>query len=112
MSKNKRKAPITLSGQRGNQSQNNGKSNHTLTKGFVILDWIYEQTIKGLTATAFDSFNQNGDTSFRTHVSELCHKYGLEIPRKRVKNPNTGSYFKKYWLSINDLEKVKKILNK
>ena len=101
-----------MSGQRGNQSRNSGRANHTLNKGFQILDWIYNQTVEGLTTTAFESFNQNGDTSFRTHISELGRKHDLEIPRKGVKNPHTGAYYKEYWLSANDIEKVKKILNK
>jgi hypothetical protein len=111
MEKNKKMPLQSLTGSKG-KYQVNGKVNHTLTKELQVLNWIYQQTIKGLTATAFESFSQNEDTSFRTRISELGHKYGLEIPRKGVTNPHTGTYYKKYWLSANDIEKVEKILNK
>jgi len=109
-----KKTPLqTLTGQSGEyQSISKGKSNNTLNKGDSILNWIYGRSIRGLRATAFDSFNHNADTSFRTHISELCHKYGLEILRECVRNSNTGTWYKEYWLSDSDIKKVKKILNK
>ena len=108
---NKRMPLQTLSGQSG-KYQINGENNHTLSKGIKVLSWIYDRTSQGLTCTAFESFNYNQDTIFTTRVSMLCHKYELEIPRKWVKNPNTGSSYNEYWLSDNDIFKVKKILNK
>lgn len=109
---NKKNTPKTLSGQRG-KSQKTSKSNDTpLSKGLIVLSYLYDRTMKGKTANAFDSFNQNLDTSFRTHISILCHKFGLEIPRRYVKNSSTGTWYKEYWLSNNDIIKVKKILGK
>lgn len=111
MSENKKKAPQTFSGQQG-KYQTSGASNNTLSKSDMVLKWVYERTTEGLRATAFDSFNHNSDTSFRTHISELCRKYGLVIKREYVRNPKTGSKYKEYWLSASDIKKVKKILNK
>ena len=111
MKKQNKNAPQTLSGQRG-EHQTNGRNNNTISKELLILNWLYDRTKQSLTCTAFDSFNQNLDTSFRTHISVLCRKYGLEIPRKYIKNPNTGTTYKEYWLSDADIAKVKKILNK
>ena len=108
---NKKNASKTLSGQRG-KYQANGGTNNTLSKEMKVLNWLYDRAINGQRATAFDSFNQNLDTSFRTHISALCRKYGLEIPRIYVKNSNTGTRHKEYWLSDNDIIKVKKILGK
>jgi len=112
MKKPNKKMPLqTLTGQSG-KYQTNGGNNHTLSKGLKVLSWIYNWTDQGLNCTAFDSFNHNQDTIFTTRVSMLCHRYGLEIPRKRVKNSNTGSSYNEYWLSDNDIIKVRKILNK
>jgi len=111
MKKQNKNAPQTLTGQRG-AYQTNGRNNNTIGKELLVLNWLYDRTKQGLICTAFDSFNQNLDTSFRTHISVLCRKYGLEIPRRYIKNPNTGSTYKEYWLSSNDIIKVKKILNK
>lgn len=111
MSEHKKKAPQTLGGQQG-KYQTSGVFNNTLNKSDTVLDWIYERSVKGLKATAFDSFNHNSDTSFRTHISELCKRYGLVIEREYVRNPKTGGKHKEYWLNISDIKKVKKILNK
>ena len=93
MKKPNKKMPLqTLSGQSG-KYQTNGENNHTLSKGLKVLSWIYDWTAQGLTCTAFESFNQNQDTIFTTRVSMLCHRYGLEIPRRRVNSPNTGALF-------------------
>jgi len=108
---NNKNASKTLSGQRGKYLKQ-GKANNTLSKGLKVLGWIYDRTLKGLTCTAFESFNHNQDTIFTTRVSMLCHSYELEIPRKRIKNLNTGASYNEYWLSDNDIIKVKKILNK
>ena len=108
---NKKSASKTSDGQRG-EYQTSGKNNNTLSKELKVLSWLYDRTSRGLTCTAFDSFDQNLDTSFRTHISVLCCKYGLEIPRRYVKNTSTGAWYKEYWLSNNDIIKVKKILNK
>jgi len=107
---NKKNTPKTLSGQRG-KSQKTGKSNNTLSKELKVLSWLYDRTSQGLACTAFESFNYNQDTIFTTRVSMLCHRYGLEIPRRQVKNPNTGTYYNEYWLSDTDIIKVRKILN-
>ena len=111
MKKNHKNAPQTLTGQRG-EHQNTGKLNNTISKRLRVLSWLYCQTIHGLTCTAFESFNQNQDTSFTTRVSALCYRYGLEIPRRQVKNSNTGTYYNEYWLSDDDIGKVTIILNK
>jgi len=108
---NNKNASKTLSGQRGKYLKQ-GKANNTLSKGLKVLGWIYDRTLKGLTCTAFESFNHNKDTIFTTRVSMLCHSYELEIPRKRIKNLNTGASYNEYWLSDNDIIKVRKILNK
>ena len=112
MKKHNKKMPLqTLTGRSG-KYQTNGENNNTLSKELKVLSWIYNRTMKGKAATAFDSFNQNFDTSFRTHISVLCRKYGIEMPRNYVKNSNTSTWHKKYWLSNNDIIKVKKILGK
>ena len=112
MKNHNKKMPLqTLTGQSG-KYQTNGGNNHTLSKGLKVLSWIYDWTAQGLNCTAFDSFKHNSDTIFTTRVSILCRKYGLEIPRSYVKNSNTGTWHKKYWLSNNDIIKVKKILGK
>ena len=101
-----------MRGQRG-KYQKDGRNNNTIpSKELKILNWIYQQTKQGKKATAFGSFNKNLDTSFRTRISVLCRKYRLEIPRRYIKNPNTSAYYKEYWLSADDVIKVKKILNK
>ena len=112
MKKHNKKMPLqTLTGQSG-KYQIDGGNNNTLNKGLKVLDWIYDRTTKGLTCTAFESFNHNQDTIFTTRVSMLCHRYDLEIPRKRVKNTNTGASYNEYWLNDNDIDKVATILNK
>ena len=111
MRKQDKNAPQSLTGQRG-EYQTNGRNDNTISKELLILNWLYDRTKQGLTCTVFDSFNQNLDTSFRTHISALCRKYRLEISRRYIKNPNTGATYKEYWLSDNDIVKVKKILNK
>ncbi len=101
----------SLTGRKG-KSQKTGKSNDTApSKGLIVLRWIYDRTIQGLTCTAFESFNHNQDTIFTTRVSMLCRSYELEIPRRRIKNSNTGTSYNEYWLSDSDIIKVKKILN-
>mgnify|MGYP006865118734 CR=1 FL=1 len=90
--------------------QADGESNHTLTQEQKVLAWLYERTIEGMTTSAWESFKANYDTSFRTHVSVLCRKHGLEIPREFVTNTATDSRHKCYWLSDVDLVKVRKIL--
>ncbi len=53
------------------------------------------------TATAFDSFNRNKDTSFRSIVSNsLCGKLGLEVSRKWTKNSGTGKQFFRLKITI------------
>jgi len=111
MKKQNKNAPQTLTGQRG-AYQIDGKNNNTISKELLILNWLYDRTKQGLTCTAFDSFSHNLDTSFRTHISVLCRKHGLEINRRYITNPNTGSTYKEYWLSDDDVIKVKKTLNK
>jgi hypothetical protein len=112
MTKKNKKMPLqTLTGSKG-KYQNNGKANNTTSKEIRVLHWIYDKTIQGLTCTTFESFNDNDDTLFTTRVSILCHRYNLEIPRKQVKNPNTGTYYNEYWLSDDDIDKVITILNK
>ena len=110
MKKHNKNAPQTVRGQRG-KYQTNGRSDNTISKELLVLNWLYDRTIKGLTCTAFESFDHNQDTIFTTRVSMLCHRYGLEIPRKRIKNPSTGNSCNKYWLSDTDIIKVRKILN-
>ena len=109
MKKPNKNAPQSLSGERG-KYQADGESNHTLTQKQKVLVWLYERTIKGMTTSAWESFKANYDTSFRTHVSVLSHEHGLEIPREYVTNTHTGSRHKRYWLSNDDLVKVRKIL--
>ena len=76
-----------------------------------VLNWVYQCTVNGKTATAFDSFNRNKDTSFRSIVSNsLCGKLGLEVSREWMKNPDTGKRYKRYWLSHKDIPKTEKIL--
>jgi len=109
MKKPNKNAPQSLSGERG-KYQADGESNHTLTQEQKVLAWLYERTIEGMTTSAWESFKANYDTSFRTHVSVLCRKHGLEIPREFVTNTATDSRHKCYWLSDVDLVKVRKIL--
>jgi len=110
---NKKNALTTDQSNKGKyQRQSKGKNNNTLSKGLKVLGWIYNRTNQGLTCTAFESFNHNQDTMFTTRVSMLCSKYTLEIPRRQVKNHNTGAYNNEYWLSDNDIDKVIEILNK
>jgi len=109
MKKNKKMPSQSLTGHKG-KYQTNGRSDNTISKELLVLNWLYGRTKQGLTCTAFDSFNHNLDTSFRTHISVLCRKYRLEIPRRYIKNPNTGSTYKEYWLSTDDIIKVEKIL--
>ena len=109
MKKPNKNAPQSLSGERG-KYQADGESNHTLTQERKVLAWLYERTIKRMTTSAFESFRANYDTSFRTHVSVLSHKHGLEIPREFVTDTATGSRHKRYWLSDADVVKVEKIL--
>jgi len=111
MKKQNKNAPQSLTGQRG-EYQANGRNDNTISKELLILNWLYDRAKQGLACTAFDSFNQNLDTSFRTRISALCRKYGLKIPRRYVKNSSTGTWYKEYWLSNNDIIKVKKILGK
>lgn len=111
MKKDKKMPSQSLTGSKG-KYQTNGRNDNTISKEFLVLNWLYDRTKQGLICTVFDSFNHNLDTSFRTHISVLCRKYGLEIPRRYTKNPNTGSTYKEYWLSDNDIVKVEKILNK
>ena len=110
MNKHKKMPSQSLTGSKG-RYQNTGKTNNTISKGTRVLRWIYDRTIQGLTCTAFESFNHNQDTILTTRVSMLCHRYGLEIPRKRIKNSSTGASFNEYWLSDRDIEKVTAILN-
>ena len=110
MKKHNKNAPQTVRGQRG-KYQTNGRSDNTISKELLVLNWLYDRTKQGLTCTTFDSFNHNDDTSFRTRISVLCRKCGLKIPRRYIKNPNTGATYKEYWLSDNDIIKVEKILN-
>jgi len=111
MKRNKKTPLQTLTGKSG-KYQIDGGNNNTLSKGLKVLDWIYNRTNQRLTCTAFESFNHNQDTIFTTRVSMLCHRYGLEIPRRRIKNSNTRASYNEYWLSDTDIVKVKKILNK
>jgi len=109
MKKNK-KMPLFPTKDTKGKYQKDGRNNNTISKELLVLNWLYDRAKQGLTCTAFDSFNHNLDTSFRTHISVLCRKYALEIPRRYKKNPNTGSAYKEYWLSDNDIVKVKNIL--
>ena len=109
MKKPNKNAPQSLSGVQG-KYQADGESYHTLTQELKVLAWLYERTINGKTTSAFESFRANFDTSFRTHVSILCNKYGLEIPREYITNDNSGSRYKQYWLSDTDIVKVEIIL--
>lgn len=111
MKKYNKNAPQSLTGQRG-AYQHTGKSNNTISKELRVLRWILHQTVKGLKATTFGSFIHNRDTMFTTRVSTLSCKYNLEIPRKQVKNTDTGAYYNEYWLSDDDIGKVITILNK
>ena len=112
MKKSNKKMPLqTLTGQSG-KYQINGEFNNTISKELRVLRWILHQTVKGIKATTFDSFTQNQDTMFTSRVSTWGSKYNLEIPRKQVKNPNTGAYYNEDWLSDDDIDKVITILNK
>ena len=112
MKKHNKKMPLqSLTGRKG-KYQTNGGNNNTLSKEIKVLSWLYDRTSQGLACTAFESFNYNQDTIFTTRVSMLCHRYGLEIPRILIKNTITVNSCYEYWLSDNDIIKVRKILNK
>jgi len=106
----KKKSPPSNSLRHNNDCQSKANNNSFIPKAIKVLRWLYEQSMRSKISTAFDSFNTNQDTAFRTHVSKLGSGHKLDIKRRWTRNSNTGSQYKEYWIEGKDIQKAKAIL--